>query len=393
LEYHYSKLLLVPVAVVLLHGCTMEHSVIEDPKTESASPAPEPESEEHQVQLQTMRVKRTNVPTTINFPGKVSALPDHSVSVSPNIAGKISRVTIVPGQRVSKGQLIAILDDQQLLAQHQQASAPQEAALNAVAQAKINLDLAQKNLSRSEALFEKDIVAEKDVVSARSQALLAKSQVEAAQAKVAEAKLAPAHIATQLAFTKVYSPLSGVVAKRFLNVGSAADPTTPIAHIVDLNNVIIDASMPADSSVDPQVGHTAEITTVAEPGVKYKGRIKSISPTVDPTNNTVSIELLAKNDHGRLKEGQQVTVTITTASSQAVLVPETALTPSQEDPSDVNVLVVREGKVKLTPVSTGTKHNGQVPVLKGLANGDEIVKSGGYGIPDGAVLDRGQKEK
>ncbi len=348
---------------------------------------------EHHVQLPIITVKRTVVPQTIEFPGKVSALPDHSVSISPNIAGKITKVMIVPGQQVLKGQLIALLDDRQLRAQLQQATVPQRAAVNAVAQAKIALDLAQKNLARTEALFDKDIVAQKDVIAARSQEQLSKSQVEAAEAKVAEAEVAPAHIATQLAFTKVYSPLSGVVAQRFLNVGSAADPATPIAHIVNLNQVMINANMPADSPANPRVGQTATITTVAEPGVTYRGLIKSISPMVDPNNNTVSIELLATNDHGRLKEGQQVNVFIETLSTNAVLVPETAIVPGHDDPAEHFVYLVRDGKLKLQKVIVGSKRNNQVPVLQGLAEGDEVVQSGGYGVPDGATLDRGRVTK
>ncbi|OQR26338.1 hypothetical protein BWR59_31725, partial [Pseudomonas sp. Bc-h] len=175
------------------------------------------------------------------------------VSVTPNIAGKITRVLVVPGQKVSKGQLIALLDDQQLVAQLQQTTAPQRTALNQVVQAQIALDLAQKNLTRSEALFAKDIVAEKDVVAARSQVDLCKAQVEAAQARVAEAKAAPLNVTTQLAWTKVVSPISGVIAQRFLNVGDMTDPSKPIAHVVNLNTVIVEANMPADSPAEPKV--------------------------------------------------------------------------------------------------------------------------------------------
>jgi RND family efflux transporter MFP subunit len=365
---------------------------------DGCSPAPTPAEksaeggeehvEEHHVQLPTMRTRREIVPQTIEFPGKVSALPDHSVSVSPFINGKIIEVSVIPGQRVAKGQLIAILDSQQLRAQLQQATAPQVAAVNAVTQAKITLDLARKNLERSEALFGKDIMAAKDVIAARSQAELAKAQVEAAQAKVEEAKLAPAHIATQVAFSKVYSPISGVVAQRFLNVGSAADPNTPIAHIVNLDSVMVHASMPADSPADPRVGHHADITTVAEPGVIYRGEIKSVSPIVDVNNNTVSIELLAVNHHGRLKEGQQVTVSISTSKKSAVLIPETAIVPGPDDPAEHFIYVVKDNKLSMKKIFVGKEQNGLIPVFEGLSGGEEIVTSGGYGVPEESILDR-----
>jgi membrane fusion protein (multidrug efflux system) len=320
-------------------------------------------------------------------------LPDHSVSVTPNLAGKITKVLVVPGQVVSKGQLIALLDDQQLVAQLQQTTAPQRTALNQVVQAKIALDLAQKNLTRSEALFAKDIVAEKDVIAARSQVELCKAQVEAAEARVAEAKVAPLNVTTQLAWTKVFSPIAGVIAQRFLNVGDMTDPSKPIAHVVNLSTVIIDANMPADSPADPKVGQTAIITTVALPGIKYGATITAISPIVDTAKNTVSIQLLCRNDYGRLKEGQQVVVSIATVATKAALVPQTSIVPGADDPAEHFVYVVRSGKLKLTKVAVGDAADGKVPVFEGLSDGDELVTSGAYGVPDGAILDRGALAK
>lgn len=386
LEYRYSKLvILFALCALILQACT---KVQEQP----AKPGAEPEAEHH-VSLPTMRVQTTSIQKRLTFPGTVTALPDHSVSVTPNIAGKITTVYVVPGQHVAKGQLIALLDDRQLKAQLQQMTAPQRAALNQVVQAKISLDLAVKNLTRLEALFEKDIVAGKDIIAARSQVNLNKALVEAAEAKVAESKVAPLDVAAQLAFTKVISPISGIIAQRFLNVGDLTDATKPIAHVVDLSNVIIDANMPADSPANPQIGHRATITTVALPGIEYRAQITAISPVVDTAKNTVSIQLLCPNQQGRLKEGQQVGVSIATAVATAVIVPKTALVPGAEDPSEHFVYVVRDGKLKLTKVIVGDVQDAQVPVLEGLSRGDEVVTSGAYGVPEGAILNRGEHAK
>jgi len=386
LEYRYSKLIAIcAICTLLLTACK---------KAENAPAKPEEgHKPEHQVHLPTMHVTSTRVQSALNFPGKVNALPDHSALITPNIAGKIIRVFVVPGQHVNKGQVIALLDDRQLVAQLEQAKAPQRAAFNQVEQTRIALDLAEKNLVRSEALFAKDIAAEKDVVTARSQVELSKAQVEAAQAKVGEAKLAPAPVTTQLAFTRVLSPLTGVVAQRFLNVGDLTDPGKPIAHIINLDSVIIAANMPADSPANPRVGHNATITTVAEAGVKYTARITSVSPVVDAINNTVLIELLARNDHGRLKEGQQVIVSVAAPATNAALVPQSALVPDNEDPSKHLVYVVRDGKLKQTKVVVGDRQGENIAVLKGLSPGDQVVTSGAYGVPDGAIFGQGEQPK
>jgi membrane fusion protein (multidrug efflux system) len=386
---HFPKcikpLVVLGLCLSLLQACTKQEAVKQEEEAEAEV--------EHHVSLPTKRVSTMPVQKHLTFPGKVTALPDHSVSVTPNIAGKITRVLVVPGQKVSKGELMALLDDRQLVAQLQQTTAPQRTALNQVVQAKIALDLALKNLTRSEALFAKDIVAEKDVIAARSQVELCKAQVEAAEARVAEAKVAPLNVTTQLAWTKVVSPISGVIAQRFLNVGDMTDPSKPIAHVVNLSTVIIDANMPADSPADPKVGQTASVTTVALPGIKYGAKITAVSPVVDPANNTVSIQLLCRNERGRLKEGQQAVVSIATVATRAALIPQTALVPGADDPAEHFVYVVRGGKLKLTKVTVGDAEDGKVPVFEGLFDGDEVVTSGAYGVPNGAILDRGEPAK
>lgn len=381
----FKRSIALYATMLCLHGCSSTDQKATVKIAEKNSDATE--EKVPRVNLPTTRVQRSIVNEAITFPGKVSALPDCSVSISPNMAGKLTAVTVVPGQVVSKGQLIARLDDRQLRAQLLVADAPQKTALNGVAQAKINLDLAQKTLTRTESLYAKEIVAQKDVVAARSAVDLAKSQVEAAQAKVAEVKTAPAQVLTQLSFMSVYSPIAGIVAHRYLNIGSSVDPTTPIIHVVNLSQVMVNANMPADAPTNTRVGQSADITTVAEPGIIYHGQIKSISPMVDPTNNTVSIEVLTKND-GHLKEGQQVNVSISTAKISAILVPETSIVPGHEDPAENFLYVVHDNKLKLTKVKTGGKTGNNVPVLSGLNNGDEIVTAGAYGVADGAELER-----
>lgn len=351
----------------------------------------EPESAKH-ANVPTIMVAKSVVTQTINFPGTVAALPDHSVSIAPNIAGKISRVNVVRGQFVKRGQIIATLDEQQLLAQLAQARAPQKGAVSQLRQAKVALDLAQKNYERIDALYKKDLVAQKDVIAAQGQVEIAKAQVESDEAHIDETKIAPRQITTQLEFARVRTPISGVVADRFRNVGDATDPNTPIVHVVDLSEIIIKADMPADSTADPRVGQTATISTAAEPGVVYTGRILSISPVVNGQTNTVSVELQARNSTNRLKEGQTVTVSISTGKREAILVPKASIVPGENDPSDQFVYVVRGDKLSRTRVVLGDTVGGQIAVLEGLNGGDEIATSGMYGLPDGTILDRGRAQ-
>jgi hypothetical protein len=86
-------------------------------------------------------------------------------------------------------------------------------------------------------------------------------------------------------------------------------------------------------------------------------------------------------------------VSILTATVRAFLVPETAIVPGHEDPSEQFLYRVSGDRVKLQKITTGTKSGGLIPVLRGLNVDDEIVSAGAYGVPDGAILKRGSEEK
>ena len=151
----------------------------------------------------------------VSLPATVLALPDHSVKISPGIAGKLVEVMASPGQRVTKGQVIARIDSRQLTDQVNSAHAKVLVAAAGVQQAKTNLLLAQNTEERNKRLVQQDVGAVKDLVAAQSQVDTAKAQVLAAQAQVADASAAEAATRAQLTYTVVKSPISGLVPNDF----------------------------------------------------------------------------------------------------------------------------------------------------------------------------------
>ncbi|MBZ0188054.1 MAG: efflux RND transporter periplasmic adaptor subunit, partial [Candidatus Obscuribacterales bacterium] len=269
---------------------------------------PESLEERAAVSLPFMTVSKKELTNTISIPGHVSALPDHSVVVTPHIIGKIKRMSVVPGQRVEKGQIIAELDDRQIQVQLRQAISPELAAEAAVAQAEAEHAFAGKELERLKDLFEGDLAAKKDVVLQETNLKTAAAKLAAAKAKLEEARSASDDEETLLGFTKIRSPISGVVAERFLNIGDEATPNKPIVHLVDLHEVVIDADMPADIPLNVNLGHRATVRSVANPKIEYEGIVISISPLVHNQSNTVKVRLKCLNRDGGLREGQTVSV-------------------------------------------------------------------------------------
>ncbi|MGA7936208.1 MAG: efflux RND transporter periplasmic adaptor subunit [Kovacikia sp.] len=361
--------------LVLLAGC-QKVSPAEDP-----TPTPV-------VRLPIVQVQRQNLSNIVTLTGTVNALPDHSVKVSPAVAGKLIAVLVVPGQRIYRGQLIARLDNRQVKDQIAQADAVLQGSISAVAQAQTNLTLARNTLARVQMLYNEKIAPQKDLIAAQSQVATSQEQVRSAKAQVAQARASRAQVATQLGFAELRSPISGVVARRLLNAGDTVDPVTPVLQVVDLETVVINASLPADSSAPIRIQQSARVRSAAQPGVSFPATVTAISPVVDLQSNTLAVQMRCANRQGELKEGQSVTVQITTGMHRGALtVPKTALVPDPEKPGQRLVYRFRSGKISRVPVQTGIEEGGRIEITSGLSSGEEVAASGAYGLPDGTTVE------
>jgi RND family efflux transporter MFP subunit len=361
--------------LVLLAGC-QKAIPAEDP-----TPVPV-------VRLPITQVQHQNLSNIVTLTGMVNALPDHSVKVSPAVAGKLIAVLVVPGQRVRRGQIIARLDNRQVKDQIAQADAVLQGSSSAVAQAQTNLTLARNTLARVQMLYNEKIAPQKDLIAAQSQVATSQEQVRSAKAQVAQSRASRAQVATQLGFAELRSPISGVVARRLLNAGDTADPATPVLQVVDLETVVINASLPADSSAPIRARQPGRVRSVAQPGVSLPATVTAISPVVDLQSNTLAVQLRCANRQGDLKEGQSVTVQITTGIRRGALtVPKTSLVPDPEKPSQRLVYKFRSGKIDRVPVQTGIEEGGRIEITSGLASGESVAASGAYGLPDGTAVE------
>ncbi|MEH2338551.1 efflux RND transporter periplasmic adaptor subunit [Nostoc sp.] len=437
---------------ILLIGCQGK-----DPPTDEAAA----------VSLPVVNVQRQDIPVEVNIGGMVSAPPNTSAKVSPTVAGKLAVVTVVPGQKVAKGQLIARLDNRQSLDQLNQATAGLRSAQAGVAQAQINLELAQKslersrrlynqalnptqkatdpgilgaragvaqaqsnlafgekNLQRQKILFKKGVSPKKDLFAAQNQletaqaalvtaqtavqqvvpqkdVIAAQSQVETSQVALAgaiaqqeQAKASRDLAQTQLSFTDIFSPISGVVATRFLNNNDTTDPATPIIQVVNLSKVIVNANLPADKKANIRVSQSANIRSLT--GGSYSGIVTAISPIVDPQSNTRSIQISVNNSQTQLRENQAVTISIITEiHSAAITVPQTALVPDPDTPTERMVYTVKAGKLERKKVKTGIQQGdlsnrdsfaSRVEILSGLMGNERVVAKGAYGLADGTAI-------
>ena len=322
------------------------------------------------------------------LPGVVFALPDHSVKVSPGVAGKVVDVKVSPGEHINKGQVIALLDNRQLTEQLRQARAKVLIAKAGVEQARTNLLLARNTEARIASLVAQDVGAQKDLVAAKSQIETAVAQLAAANAQVEDAIGAEGAVEATLTYTVVKSPITGIVAQRYLNISDTADTNTPIVQIVDLAQIVVDAALPTSQPANIVIGEIAIITSKALPGLHMSGSVQSVNPVTDNQGTTIGVRIFCLNPDEALKEGMPVIVSIVTAlHPHALTVPRSAVVADPQTADKQMVYTYRDGKISRVDVRTGIQTDTRTEILSGLNAGQQVVAAGAYGIPDGTEVE------
>jgi len=207
-------------------------------------------------------------------------------------------------------------------------------------------------------------------------------QIKAAQAQVDAARGRRQGTEAQLEYSRIASPIDGVVTDRPLYPGEMASTGTPLLTVMDVSRVIARASVPINELRFCKVGDSAMITA-ADSGIELRGKVTVVSPALDPNSTTAEVWVLTPNPGERLRPGATVEVAIVTETiPNALVIPTAALLPSPEGTGD-NVLVVgSDSLAHRRKVEIGVRKSDVVQVLKGLAPDEQVVTVGGLGVLD-----------
>jgi multidrug efflux pump subunit AcrA (membrane-fusion protein) len=325
------------------------------------------------------------------------------------------------GSYVKRGQMIVRLDDVDAKLRVQQAEAQldqSKAALRQaeekagirpgqsfdpnkvpeVANARVALELAEKNLRRAEKLIESGDVSRSSYDQQRAQRDQLKEAFESAVslarqnfAAVATARANVANAESQLALAKrslsyalVYSPIDGYVAERTANLGEYVSPTSKVATIVRINPLRVRIDIPEQAIPAVSVGQSVSVTTSAWPDRNFSGRIARISPNVTPTSRTLTVEAEIENGSGVLKPGQFATVRILQSRAQpAVLVPARAV---RTESGISRVFVIKDGRAQERLVQLGQTEGDLVEIKGGVAADEKVATSNIEQLSDGMAV-------
>lgn len=323
--------------------------------------------------------------------------PLDQAALVPKITSPVKKFYVERGSRVHAGEVLAELEAQDLDASVnenqgglEQAQASYEAAVQKAQQdraiTKQELEDAQKLYDARQNLFKQGAVSARDLADASIALTQAKAADETAQKeldlKVAQGQLTAAKgksagAQAQLSYTKIVSPIDGVVTDRPVYPGEIPATGTPIVTVMNLSQVVARAHISQQEASAMKAGDPA---TLSVPGQSpdVKGKVTLVSPALDPNSTTVEVWVQAPNAADKLKPGASVRVTIVTETiPKAIVAPAAALLTDPDGTTSV-IALDSENKPTKKHVKVGIRSGDDVQILSGLKDGDRVVTVGAF---------------
>ena len=352
--------------------------------------APEPETKP----LVTVRVAKAvlaDVELAVDAPATIFAR--ERANISSSLTAPIRMLRARKGDRVSKGQVLAVLEDRDLVAQKAEAAAA--------------LRQAETLKARRAELYAQGAIPHRDLLATETDLLQSRARLEKVDA--------------QLRFTELRSPFAGTIVEQQLYAGDMVKPDTPVFTVVDMDVAVARAQVPEAEIEGVKTGQRCAFSTGA--ATRLDGRITMINQAVDAARRTVEVWCEIPNKDAALRDGVFGHLAIVTGTRpKRVVVPKAAV--QLEEGSTTGIVMVVEdrkddgkGEKKAEPkdeakgekkaeakdegkgeakgetkiahkreVETAGAVGDRIAIAKGLAAGETVVIEAGYGLPDGSEV-------
>lgn len=284
-----------------------------------------------------------------------------NVLVYPEMAGTLYRVYVTEGQKVSKGQLLASIDDGGMGSQ--------------LAQLKTQTELAKTTFERQKRLWEQKIGSE-------IQYLQAKATYEANESAVKQTQ-------SQLGKSTIRAPFSGIVDDVIKDQGTvvAPGPGSEVFRIVNLSDMYIEVAVPENYLAGIQEGKEAKVYFPVL-GDTVITKVRQTGNFINPSNRAFNVEIPVPNKKGNIKPNLSARVNINDYSSeQAIVIPQNIISENAEGEQYVYVADITndsdEATINKRIVTTGKTQGNNVEILSGISDGDHLIKEGARSVKDG----------
>lgn len=413
----WTKFLLA-ITCLLLGGVAsyLYFPIFRSPSPAAASKPPEsPPTPVHTVTVQRGTIQQQTMAT-----GDIFAAA--RVEVFSKVEGRLQELRVEQGDTVQADQVIARIDDAELKAQVEKATAdldalhadwaqmqagalPEEIAQaeERVQQTRAELANTERLLERTRAMTERGLQSTQDledvtlrVTQARAAHSIAEKRLKllrdgaraedrlALQARLRAAQATLRLAQTELQNAVITAPITGIVSHRHVDLGAYIADGTSIVTIVDMDTVKIRVPISERDIGRLRPGLESRLRVDAYPEETFEGTVRRISPTIDPASRSGEVEIVVSNPDYRLKPGMFAKVIIILEQREnVVVVPRPALRMGD---TGAAVFVVQDETAHLRQVTTGLRSDTEVEILDSLTPGTEIVLAGHRGLEDQAPI-------
>ena len=318
----------------------------------------------------------------LNATGYVVA--QRKAAIASKATGRLEWLGVAEGSMVKEGEVIARLDNRDVVAQAQSAQASVRAARATLESAKAEERDAASQLKRNQDLVAQGFVSQASLDGVKMRAERAVAGIANAQAAIAVAEANARNAQVAVDYTLIRAPFDGVIVSKAANVGdmvtpfsSAVDSKGAVVNMVDMSTLEVEADVSESSLAKVKVGQPCEITLDALPDARFKGHVSRMVPTVDRAKATVVTKVRFDAIDPRILPDMSAKVSFlaqeVTAEQQKPLLAVNPEALASRDGATA-LFVVRDGKLA------------QVPVVRGVALGDVVAITGDVKTGDKVVL-------
>jgi RND family efflux transporter MFP subunit len=350
---------LLVLALATMVGCSGER--------ETAGAAPETVSN-----VALLSVQPANVPDLVEAVGTLRAA--ETSQLASQMMGNIVEIRVHEGDRVQRGQVLAVLDEAQPRAALDRATAADLASQQGITAADSDLALAEATFKRYQTLYEKKSVSpqEFDEVKARYQAAEARRDMARAGQTQAKAAVQQAH--TALGYARILAPFDGLVTEKKADVGMLVSPGMPIFTVEDLHRYRLEATVNETDLKYVRMGQQVPVIIDAVGDKELKGKVVEIVPAADSASRSFLVKIEMPSDPA-LRSGLFGRAQFSRGERSSLLIPRTAVV---ERGQLQGIYVLDQTKIaNLRYITLGKPSGAQVEVLAGLQAGETLIADPG----------------
>lgn len=364
-----SVLLAIVFAAALTAACGTDNSTAAAQAADSAAAVP-------LLDVAVVRATIGTVQSALEISGTLA--PRSRVGLKPKLPGRLERILVDIGDRVSEGQIVATIDRGEADAQVDAAVAATGVATAGIESAEAALANAVSEHERAKSLFDAGALPRQRLESAETARRAATAQRDLAKANLAQAEAAVRRAREIQRDTTLYAPVSGFIVERNYDPGAIpGDP--PVLVVADVRQLKLEAGVSEMEAGRLKAGMPALVSVQAKPGETFTGQIAAIVPEVDQRNRHFRIEVRVPNADGALLAGMYASARLVLAQAdQALVVPREAVVLRD---GQRMVLKIDGDRVSPVAVVEGLTDGRQVQIVSGLAAGDQVLADARRQLP------------